>query len=53
MDIDSNGVNDVNRTKPYIGRSNWPSDAYFKGKIDELVIYDYIFTLNHRNCIYD
>lgn len=43
----------LSRNLAYIGKSNWSSDAYFKGVIDELVIYDYILTSNQRNCIYD
>ncbi|HOM61753.1 MAG TPA: family 16 glycosylhydrolase [Anaerohalosphaeraceae bacterium] len=31
----------VQRTKNYIGRSNWSSDAYYQGAMDEIRIYDY------------
>lgn len=32
--------NPVNRTLNYIGRSNWASDAYYAGGLDEFAIYD-------------
>ena len=30
----------VTRTSNYIGKSNWPNDAYFEGGIDELKVFD-------------
>ncbi len=29
------------RTQNYIGRSNWSSDAYYEGAMDEIRVYDY------------
>ena len=30
----------INRPNAYIGRSNWPADTYYKGRLDEFAIYD-------------
>jgi len=30
----------VTRTKNYVGRSNWDTDDYYKGSIDDLAVYD-------------
>lgn len=46
VDNDSDGVFNIQRTINYIGKSVWSTDAYFKGSIDELVIYNYIFSEN-------
>ncbi|MBI3968024.1 MAG: PQQ-dependent sugar dehydrogenase, partial [Chloroflexi bacterium] len=29
----------VNRTKNYVGRSNWAGDAFFQGRLDEVALY--------------
>ena len=34
------GLNNLIRTNNYIGRSNWSADAFFKGLIDEVRIYN-------------
>ncbi len=34
------GLNNLIRTNNYIGRSNWSRDAFFKGLIDEIRIYN-------------
>jgi hypothetical protein len=35
------GPDDVTRTDDYIGRSNWSSDGYAQGSIDDVRIYNY------------
>ena len=35
----------VERPNAFIGRSNWPSDAYFAGAIDALYVYDVALSL--------
>jgi len=40
------------RTKPYLGRSNWDNDAYFKGKMDDFRIYTGELTANDVALIY-
>lgn len=35
------GPDDVTRTDDYIGRSNWSSDGYAQGSIDDVSIYNY------------
>lgn len=34
----------VIRTRNYIGRSNWSSDEYYQGAMDEIRVYDYALT---------
>lgn len=34
------GIDEVDRTENYIGRSSWPSDGYFKGKLYSLELLD-------------
>ena len=34
----------VQRTRNYIGRSNWSADAYYEGALDEVRIFDYALT---------
>jgi len=38
------GVNNLKRTNNYIGRSNYSADAYFKGLIDEVRVYNRALT---------
>ena len=35
---------DATRTKNYLGRSNFPTDAYFGGRMDEAAFYDKVLT---------
>jgi hypothetical protein len=41
------------RTEQYIARSNWPGDEYFKGKIDDIRIYDRALTEEEIQAIYN
>lgn len=41
----------MNRINSYIGKSNWSSDGYFKGTIDEFRIYDRLLSSNEIVCL--
>ncbi|MDK2907943.1 MAG: hypothetical protein PWQ87_401, partial [Candidatus Woesearchaeota archaeon] len=47
------GLNTVVRTNNYIGRSNWVADSYFKGIIDEVVIYNRALSAEEIEKIYN
>lgn len=34
------GIDEVDRTQNYLGKSSWPSDGYFKGKIYSIELLD-------------
>jgi hypothetical protein len=38
----------INRTKNYIGRSNWAADEYFGGTMSEILIYNTAFNTTQR-----
>ncbi|NJD55299.1 MAG: DUF11 domain-containing protein, partial [Nitrospirae bacterium] len=51
---DTTGVpNNVTRTSNIIGRSNWPSDAYYAGSIDEVQIYNRVLDAAEIVAIYN
>ena len=41
-------LNNINRYKNFIGKSNWSADSYFKGRIPELIIYNRDLTATER-----
>lgn len=42
----------ISRTLSYIGRSNWTSDGYYNGNIDDFRIYNTVLTASHVSTIY-
>lgn len=40
------------RTTNYIGRSNWSSDAYYQGNMDEIRLYNYALTADEVQEVY-
>ncbi len=45
--------NNIERINNYIGRSNWASDGYYQGKIDDLRIYNRILFAQEREELYN
>lgn len=43
----------VTRVNNYIGRSNWPGDAYYAGKMDEVAIFNRALTVGEIAAIYN
>ena len=48
----TNPAIDLYRKNLYIGRSNWSSDAYYKGAMDEIKIYNYPLSADEISKVY-